>query len=183
MIFSLPFFMFKRMYIFCCCKMAVGQKCHIIKQLFSVPIDNSVCFAIWFDCNSKRHVKEEVTRRLELALDKLYRIWNEIGIDEGQVGNRAGTVSMHLCYLMDEMVSEEEQLRAQMARNIQQFEDDLSTLCLELALPVVTVWHWFEFCLMCSGYLSLGAFVVIKVYRVMSAVVWHLRACIYLAWL
>ena len=76
-----------------------------------------------------------------MALDKLYRIWNEIGIDEGQVANRAGTVSMHLCNLLDEMVSEEEQLREQMAINIQRFEDDLSTLCLELALPVLKVWH------------------------------------------
>lgn len=88
---------------------------------------------------SKKHVREDVTRKLEIALDRLYRIWNEIGIDESQVGNRAGTVSMHLCNLLEEMVSEEEQLREQMAANIQRFVDDLSTLCLELAVPTVKV--------------------------------------------
>ncbi|KAK7110254.1 hypothetical protein V1264_014161 [Littorina saxatilis] len=89
--------------------------------------------------SSKKHVREDVTRKLEIALDRLYRIWNEIGIDESQVGNRAGTVSMHLCNLLEEMVSEEEQLREQMAANIQRFVDDLSTLCLELAVPTVKV--------------------------------------------
>lgn len=86
-------------------------------------------------------MKEEVTRRLELALDKLYRIWNEIGIDEGQVGNRAGTVSMHLCSLLEEMVSEEEQLHEQMAANIQGYVNEMATLCLELALPLIKVWR------------------------------------------
>ncbi|XP_076435249.1 protein regulator of cytokinesis 1-like isoform X3 [Babylonia areolata] len=89
--------------------------------------------------SSKKKVKEEVTRRLEVTLEKLYRIWNEIGIDEGQVANRAGTVSIHLCNLMDEMVSEEEQLHEQMAINIQRFVDELSTLCLELAVSVPKV--------------------------------------------
>ncbi|KAL8613110.1 hypothetical protein ACOMHN_035051 [Nucella lapillus] len=89
--------------------------------------------------SSKQKVNEEVSRRLEQTLDRLYHIWNEIGIDEGQVANRAGTVSIHLCNLMDEMVSEEEQLYEQMARNIQRFRDELATLCLELVTPVPKV--------------------------------------------
>lgn len=89
--------------------------------------------------NSRKHTREEVTRKLDVSLDKLYRIWAEIGIDDIQVGNRAGTVSMHLCNLLEEMVNEEEQLRDQMAINIQRHVDELSNLCLELAVPVAKV--------------------------------------------
>ncbi|KAK7508500.1 hypothetical protein BaRGS_00000066 [Batillaria attramentaria] len=89
--------------------------------------------------NSRKHTREEVMRKLDVSLDKLYRIWHEIGIDEIQVSNRAGTVSMHLCNLLEEMVSEEEQLRDQMAMNIQRHVDELSNLCLELAVPVPKV--------------------------------------------
>ncbi|XP_025096638.1 protein regulator of cytokinesis 1-like isoform X3 [Pomacea canaliculata] len=88
---------------------------------------------------SKKQIKDEVTSKLDISLDKLYLIWQEIGIDETQVGNRASTVSMHLCNLMKEMVSEEEQLRDQMALNIQHYVDDLSQLCLELSLPLPKV--------------------------------------------
>lgn len=84
-------------------------------------------------------MREEVTRKLDWSLDKLYRIWNEIGIDDTQVSNRAGTVSLHLCNLMGDMVSEEEALREQMAINIQRFIDELQALYLELGLPVVPV--------------------------------------------
>ncbi|XP_076461912.1 protein regulator of cytokinesis 1-like isoform X2 [Babylonia areolata] len=88
---------------------------------------------------SRKQVKEKVIRKLDTALDTLNRLWEEIGIDEGQMGKRAGTVAIHLCNLVDEMVSEEQQMYDQMAHNIQRYLTDLSTLCLEMGLPVVQV--------------------------------------------
>ena len=87
----------------------------------------------------KKQAKEEVEKRLDVAFDKLFTIWDKIGIDEEQVCGRAATVSMHVCNLLDEMVSEEQQMCDNMATNIQRSIKQLSALSAELALPVVKV--------------------------------------------
>ncbi|KAL8570402.1 hypothetical protein ACOMHN_035820 [Nucella lapillus] len=89
--------------------------------------------------SSRKQVKEKVIGKLEAALDILYHLWEEIGIDETQKGKRAGTVAIHLCNLLDEMVSEEQQMHDEMGLNIQRYVADLSALCLEMNLPAFEV--------------------------------------------
>ncbi|XP_046334337.2 protein regulator of cytokinesis 1-like isoform X1 [Haliotis rufescens] len=84
--------------------------------------------------SSKDKIKTEVTGRLDAALNKLYHIWNEIGICESQMQERAGTVSHHLCNLLEEMVEEESILRSQIQQNIGTYSDEIKKLSGELVV-------------------------------------------------
>ena len=77
-----------------------------------------------------------MTKKLVLALDTLYSVWRELGIDVQQVDDRADAVSRHLCDLMDDLVNEELQLRDRIATCIHSYLDEISSLSIELGLLV-----------------------------------------------
>lgn len=72
---------------------------------------------------------------LEVAMGKLHRIWGEIGICESQQQDRSGTVMEHLCNLLDEMVEDEEAMKAKIETRIDKYQTELHKLTAELSLP------------------------------------------------
>ncbi|XP_050397796.1 protein regulator of cytokinesis 1 isoform X1 [Patella vulgata] len=86
----------------------------------------------------RNRIKGEVVSSLDSALNKLYTIWDVIGIADDAVKARAETVSLHLTNLLEEMVQEEDSLRQRLQDSISQYLDQVKSICQELKLPVYT---------------------------------------------
>jgi len=78
-----------------------------------------------------------ITKTVESNLKSLWRIWDEMGIDDTQKKNRADTAIEHVNNLMSDMLKEEGNLMAKFAKTIEDFSVKLDQLCGELALPHV----------------------------------------------
>ncbi|KAI9529631.1 hypothetical protein NQZ68_007869 [Dissostichus eleginoides] len=83
---------------------------------------------------SEVHAAESVAY-LNRALVRLQDIWDEIGIPEEQRLQRTNDVHKHIKGLLDLMITEEEQLKKRLMKNIQAFLEELKTLSRELQLP------------------------------------------------
>ena len=75
-----------------------------------------------------------LTKNLEAKLDKLYQVWDVIGLNSAQKTARIEVVALHLNNLLDEMVTEEEDLCERMRKNIQQCGDDIARLVQALGV-------------------------------------------------
>ena len=72
-------------------------------------------------------------------MQTLQNIWSEIGLEEEQKEDRTNTVLFHLRTLLQQMVSEEEQLKATLQANVETCTQELKKLSEELGLPVFKV--------------------------------------------
>lgn len=83
---------------------------------------------------SEVHAAESVAY-LNRALARLQDIWEEIGIPEEQRLERTNDVHKHIKGLLDLMISEEEDLKKRVIKNIDACRKELAVLCAELHLP------------------------------------------------
>uniref|UniRef100_G3NRC1 Protein regulator of cytokinesis 1a n=1 Tax=Gasterosteus aculeatus aculeatus TaxID=481459 RepID=G3NRC1_GASAC len=72
---------------------------------------------------------------LNRAQVRLQEIWDEIGIPEEQRVQRTNDVHKHIKGLLDLMITEEEQLKKRLLKNIELCVKELHNLCSELQLP------------------------------------------------
>lgn len=86
--------------------------------------------------DSVRMIKSEMIPCLQNAMQTLQNIWSEIGLEEEQKEERTNTVLFHLRNLLQQMVSEEEQLKATLQANVETCTQELEKLSEELGLPV-----------------------------------------------
>ena len=84
-------------------------------------------------------IKSEVVPCLQNAMQTLQNIWSEIGLEEEQKEERTKTVLFHLRNLLQQMVSEEEQLKTTLQANVETCTQELEKLSEELGLPVFKV--------------------------------------------
>lgn len=84
-------------------------------------------------------IKSEVIPCLQNAMQTLQNIWSEIGLQEEQKEERTKSVLVHLRNLLQEMVSEEEELKATLQANVETCSQELEKLSAELGLPVFKV--------------------------------------------
>ncbi|XP_046900995.1 protein regulator of cytokinesis 1 isoform X2 [Hypomesus transpacificus] len=71
---------------------------------------------------------------INMAMARLVDIWDSIGIMEDKRVQRMETVKKHIEDLLKNMIAEEESMKNHLRNNIVHFQEDLETLCLELAL-------------------------------------------------
>lgn len=76
---------------------------------------------------------------LQNAMQTLQNIWSEIGLQEDQREERTRSVLFHLRNLLQEMVSEEEEMKATLQANVETCTQELEKLSQELGLPVEKV--------------------------------------------
>ena len=88
---------------------------------------------------SVQMIKSEVIPCLQNAMQTLQNIWSEIGLQEDQKEERTRSVLVHLRNLLQEMVSEEEELKATLQANVETCSQELEKLSQELGLPVQKV--------------------------------------------
>lgn len=84
-------------------------------------------------------IKSEVIPCLQNAMQTLQNIWSEIGLQEEQKEERTKSVLFHLRNLLQEMVNEEEELKATLQANVETCSQELEKLSAELGLPVFKV--------------------------------------------
>lgn len=84
-------------------------------------------------------IKSEVIPCLQNAMQTLQNIWSEIGLPEDQKEERTQSVLLHLRNLLNQMVNEEEELKATLQANVESCSQELEKLCQELGLPVYKV--------------------------------------------
>lgn len=84
-------------------------------------------------------IKTELVGCLEGSLENLQKIWNEIGISEEQKEERTHVVLKHLQTLLQQMVEEEEYLKATLMENVKTCSADLQQLSNELEIECPTV--------------------------------------------
>ena len=72
-------------------------------------------------------------------MQTLQNIWTEIGLQEEQKEERTKSVLFHLRNLLQDMVSEEEELKATLQANVETCTQELEKLSAELGLPVLKV--------------------------------------------
>ncbi|XP_038623263.1 protein regulator of cytokinesis 1 isoform X1 [Tachyglossus aculeatus] len=77
---------------------------------------------------------EEAVTCLNKALNQLREIWELIGIPEDQRLQRTEVVKKHIKLLLDRMITEEENLKGRLLKNIELCRKELDTLCQELSL-------------------------------------------------
>ena len=84
-------------------------------------------------------IKSEVIPCLQNAMQTLQNIWSEIGLEEEQKEERTKSVLFHLRTLLQQMVSEEEELKSTLQANVETCTQELEKLSEELGLPVFKV--------------------------------------------
>ena len=92
---------------------------------------------------SVQMIKNELVPCLENSMDKLQKVWNEIGISEEQKEERTQVVLEHLQNLLKEMVNEEEELKTTLLGNVAMCTEELIKISGELGLPCYVVGHNF----------------------------------------
>lgn len=81
-------------------------------------------------------IKSEVIPCLQDAMQTLQNIWSEIGLEEEQKEERTKSVLFHLRSLLQQMVSEEEELKSTLQANVETCTEELEKLSKELGLPM-----------------------------------------------
>ena len=84
-------------------------------------------------------IKSEVIPCLQDAMQTLQNIWSEIGLEEEQKEERTKSVLFHLRSLLQQMVSEEEELKSTLQANVETCTQELEKLSNELGLPMFKV--------------------------------------------
>ena len=84
-------------------------------------------------------IKSEVIPCLQDAMQTLQNIWSEIGLEEEQKEERTKSVLFHLRSLLQQMVSEEEELKSTLQANVETCTQELEKLSKELGLPMFKV--------------------------------------------
>ena len=84
-------------------------------------------------------IKSEMIPCLQNAMQTLQNIWSEIGLQEDQREERTRSVLFHLRNLLQEMVSEEEEMKVTLQANVETCTQELEKLSQELGLPVEKV--------------------------------------------
>ena len=79
-------------------------------------------------------MKVEVASCLEQALNNLQTIWAEIGISESSRSERENVVLLHIRNLLEEMVSEEQDMRTKLLVSIEESGKELYKLSQELKM-------------------------------------------------
>nr|XP_022335550.1 protein regulator of cytokinesis 1-like isoform X2 [Crassostrea virginica] len=85
--------------------------------------------------NGRMSVVEDLVKYLDTSMNKLNRIWTEIGIVDYQRKERAQTAMLHLQNLLEDMVQEEEALKHQITKRIEKYTQEVKSLCSELEIP------------------------------------------------
>ena len=83
----------------------------------------------------REELKAQIGHCLDAALTRLTSIWDEIGIIPEQRRERTDVVLLHMKNLLDEMVREEETLKAKLMNNVEKYGNELLKICNELQLP------------------------------------------------
>ncbi|XP_053175669.1 protein regulator of cytokinesis 1-like [Scomber japonicus] len=83
---------------------------------------------------SEAHAAESVAY-LNRALIRLQDIWEEIGIPEEQRMQRTNDVHKHIKGLLDLMITEEQELKQRLVKNIESYRQEINKFCNELQLP------------------------------------------------
>ncbi|XP_062612048.1 protein regulator of cytokinesis 1-like isoform X3 [Saccostrea cucullata] len=85
--------------------------------------------------NGRMTAVEDLVKFLDASMNKLNKIWTEIGIVDYQRKERAQTAMLHLQNLLQDMVQEEEALKLQITKRIEKYTLEVKSLCTELELP------------------------------------------------
>ena len=88
-------------------------------------------------------MKMEISNCLEQALNSLQSIWEEIGICEENRTERQNVVLLHMRNLLEEMVSEEKELRKRLLASVETCGEEIFKLSQELAVPPYEVLYGF----------------------------------------
>lgn len=83
-----------------------------------------------FRCFSK-----DLPQRLDTALGKLKSIWTEVGIAGEAYAVRDRAVALHVVGLLDQMIVEEEAMKAEILCNVEKHNIEVQQLTKELGLP------------------------------------------------
>ncbi|XP_060551130.1 protein regulator of cytokinesis 1-like [Ruditapes philippinarum] len=78
---------------------------------------------------------KQLLKSLEMAMDKLHKIWDRIGIGRAAKEERSSMVLRHLQGLLDEMVDEEEGLEKQIVQRVEDLSAELKQLTQDLNVP------------------------------------------------
>ncbi len=80
-------------------------------------------------------VSNDLPQRLDAALGKLKSIWNEVGITGESYVARDRAVALHVIDLLNQMIAEEETMKAEILCNIDKHKMEVQRLTNELGLP------------------------------------------------
>ena len=84
-------------------------------------------------------IKNELVPCLENSMEKLQKVWNEIGISEEQKEERTQVVLEHLQNLLNEMVAEEVELKTTLLGNVATCTEEMMKLSKELGVACFIV--------------------------------------------
>lgn len=84
-------------------------------------------------------IKNELVQCLENAMERLQKVWSEIGISDEQKEERTQVVLEHLQNLLNEMVNEEEELKTTLLGNVAGCTEEMIKLSQELGIPCFIV--------------------------------------------
>ena len=87
----------------------------------------------------KEQTRLGFSRDLDNFLSTLFEIWGKLGMDDAQKKTRGEAARSHVKSLMQNMISEEENLMNRLAKTIAEFTEKLDQLCEELSLPHIKV--------------------------------------------
>lgn len=80
-------------------------------------------------------MSQSIAEAAEPFMQRLAKIWKDIGIPVDQQSARQNVVLLHVTNLLEEMVTEEENLHKRLVKNIETFSTKLTKLCQEMDLP------------------------------------------------
>ncbi|RUS81031.1 hypothetical protein EGW08_011197 [Elysia chlorotica] len=98
---------------------------------------NSQDFSMANTC--KEQTRLGFTRDTDNFLNTLFQIWDKLGMDDTQKKTRGEAARSHVKALMQNMITEEENLMSRLAKTITDFTEKLDQLCEELSLPHIRV--------------------------------------------
>lgn len=84
-------------------------------------------------------IRNELVQCLENSMEKLQKVWNEIGISDEQKGERTQVVLQHLQNLLNEMVDEEIELKTSLLGNVATCTEEMIRISKELGIPCFIV--------------------------------------------
>lgn len=105
-------------------------------HLKSIPVEPDMRFTMSTARNARMSALMENNKFMLLEIvTQLEDIWAEIGIKEDQIEIRSQTVQTHIQDLLKEMLADEEDLKAKIKLNVNEFLIELKQLCQDLGLP------------------------------------------------
>lgn len=80
-------------------------------------------------------MSQSIAEVAEPFMQRLVKIWRNIGIPVDQQSARQNVVLLHVSNLLEEMVTEEETFHKHLVDNIENLSAKLAKLCKEMDLP------------------------------------------------